>query len=498
MLLASWAAFAQSVRHDLPPISSPNGITVPPGGSIQKAINALSAKGGTIILTPGIYNADAFPLTIAKPLHIIGAGMPDSADVANGTTTHSPCIIQVPAATIGIQITGTAYEVVLENFWLRGSSTVLGTDDGVQVRAHTTLRNLVVTSFGRDGVNIDTSASGNANLSEVDNVWSAYNKRRGFYFHGANSNKLNIVNTSATDNTDWGYYTDSNQNVFVGPHAETNAGGAYYINGAGNAYYSPYVEQVSASNAVALGINASGTFYKATQGSAGTITNAGVNNFQNQILYQGPSNFQVWNGLRISTIDPQATGATVYSMDSGRQATSTWSLRDDTNTTTFAQYNVSGRWQFLQNAGWARGALAHVYNGISTAGNGLAAVYGATSQRTEETGADSNVLTFTPPATAGSYRIRFVMSVSAANAATLGWTASWTDSNGNAQTPTNLSLFQSGAAAPALTFTTSAAGNYYGYADVDVNNSGTAIVVKLTFSGTSFTAKVSATIERLI
>lgn len=137
-----------------------------------------------------------------------------------------------------------------------------------------------------------------------------------------------------------------------------------------------------------------------------------------------------------------------------------------------------------------------LYNGINTAGNGLVVVYGATSQKSE-TAADASVLSFTPPAAAGTYRINFVLSLSAANAATLGWTATWTDSNGAAQAPTNLSLSQSGTAAPALTFTTSLAGNYYGTAIVDVNNSATAIVVKLTFSGTSFSGKASATIERL-
>ncbi len=121
---------------------------------------------------------------------------------------------------------------------------------------------------------------------------------------------------------------------------------------------------------------------------------------------------------------------------------------------------------------------------------------GSTLQRSES-GVDTNVLTVTPAAVAGSYRIRFVLSLSAANAATLGWTATWTDSNGNAQTPTNLALYQTGVAAPALTFTTSAAGDYYGQADIDVNNAATAIIVKLTFTGTSFTGKVSANIERL-
>jgi hypothetical protein len=137
------------------------------------------------------------------------------------------------------------------------------------------------------------------------------------------------------------------------------------------------------------------------------------------------------------------------------------------------------------------------YNGSSTAGNGVAAILAATSQKSE-TAADASVLSFTPPATAGSYRVRFVMSVSAANAATLGWTITYTDSNGNAQTPTNLALNQTGSAPAALTFTTSAAGNYYGAVDIDVNNSATPIVVKLTFSGTSFAAKVSSTIARII
>jgi hypothetical protein len=135
-------------------------------------------------------------------------------------------------------------------------------------------------------------------------------------------------------------------------------------------------------------------------------------------------------------------------------------------------------------------------NGEATAGVGTTYARGATSQKAE-TGADANVLTVTPAAAVGTYRITIVISVSAATAATLGWTATWTDSNGNAQTPTNLSLLQNGVAAPALTFTTSAAGNYCGVVVIDVNNAGTNIVVKTTFSGTSVAYKVTATIERI-
>ena len=137
------------------------------------------------------------------------------------------------------------------------------------------------------------------------------------------------------------------------------------------------------------------------------------------------------------------------------------------------------------------------YNSINTAGNGAVVIHASTSQKSESA-ADTNVLTFTPPAAAGTYRIAFTMAVSAQNTATLGWTATWKDSNGAAQAPTNLSLFTSGTAAPALTVTAATNGNYYGTAIVDIDNSATNIVVKLTFTGTSFTAKASANIERLV
>src|SRR5882762_7620813 len=59
----------------------------------------------------------------------------------------------------------------------------------------------------------------------------------------------------------------------------------------------------------------------------------------------------------------------------------------------------------------------------------LEVINAATSQRAES-GADANLLTFTPPTQTGSYRICFALDISAANTATLGWTATWTDSNG--------------------------------------------------------------------
>lgn len=118
-----------------------------------------------------------------------------------------------------------------------------------------------------------------------------------------------------------------------------------------------------------------------------------------------------------------------------------------------------------------------------------------------ESGADTNLLTFTPPsdgagggASVVMYRVRFALSISAASSAVVGWTVAFTDVNGNAQTPTNLALFQMGTASPALTFTTSAASEYY--ADCLIAPDGLAdIVVKFTLGSGTITAKASAEIE---
>lgn len=122
-----------------------------------------------------------------------------------------------------------------------------------------------------------------------------------------------------------------------------------------------------------------------------------------------------------------------------------------------------------------------------------------TTSQKSESAADANVLTCTPPSVAGTYSLILNISVSAANTATLGWTATWKDSNGTSQAPTNLPICISSAGTCAATTgatssTITASGDY----SIDIDNSATNIVVKLTFSGTSFTAKVTAVIQRLI
>jgi len=143
------------------------------------------------------------------------------------------------------------------------------------------------------------------------------------------------------------------------------------------------------------------------------------------------------------------------------------------------------------------GGTISKYNNIGTSGNGIATIYGSTSQKAETGTADANVLTFTPPATVGTYRACVTVSVSSATAGVIGWTLSFTDSNGNAQSNIAQTLVQQGTAAPALTFTTSAAGNYQSCSTFDVNNAAANIVIKWVGGGTT-AAKVSATVERII
>lgn len=134
----------------------------------------------------------------------------------------------------------------------------------------------------------------------------------------------------------------------------------------------------------------------------------------------------------------------------------------------------------------------------SSGGGGTVVGQVAATLQKSESGADTNVLTYTPPAVAGSYRLRFTMVPSATNTATLGWTATWKDANGTSQSPTNLILFATGSSSSALTVTGVTNQPYYSEINIDVDNSATNIVIKLTFTGTSFTAKVTASIERIV
>jgi hypothetical protein len=150
----------------------------------------------------------------------------------------------------------------------------------------------------------------------------------------------------------------------------------------------------------------------------------------------------------------------------------------------------------VSTATLATTGLLTSYDSLTTAGLGVPVILGATSQKSETGTADASVLAVTPASVAGSYGVNYSASVASATSGVISFTLSWTDSNGNAQSAIAMPMFQQATAAPALTFTTSAAGNYSGTFRFDVNNAGAAITVKWVGGG-STAAKVSAVVERL-
>lgn len=177
----------------------------------------------------------------------------------------------------------------------------------------------------------------------------------------------------------------------------------------------------------------------------------------------------------------------------------TGSVFDDSGTANTDLFNFTSA-----TANYSLNSIVLENNAFSSKGNTYRYNPCVSFQKPETGAADSNVLSCLPNLVPGTttgtnavYRISISIAVGSATSGVIGWTATWTDANGNAQAPTELELFQDGTAAPALTFTTSSAGGYHSSVIIDVNNANANIVIKWIGGGTT-AARMSATIERLI
>jgi hypothetical protein len=136
------------------------------------------------------------------------------------------------------------------------------------------------------------------------------------------------------------------------------------------------------------------------------------------------------------------------------------------------------------------------YNGVNTAGLGVPAIYGAISQVNVTSTANASLLSYTPPAQAGTYRVLLAVTVSSATSGVVSLTLTWKNAYSVSESAIAILLFQNQVATPATSFTTSAAGYYAGDQVIDIDNSQTPIVLGWVGGGT-ITAKVSATIEQM-
>lgn len=213
--------------------------------AIMQAVDVLPAKGGTLNLGSKTFRSNS-PITwpADKAAHIDGAAMYETSGVPYGG-----CL------TFADGINGLIFEArthpVIENLGIKttvaGAPRLLGTGDGITIRSQSaTLRHVMVTGFGRDGLNITSApaaAGVNADQGQFDQVTAFYNGRDGIHLEGNDSNTLQFIGANVVANRRYGVY-DSGfyHNTFIAPHAYGNYDGDYYVDSTSPVWINPYSE----------------------------------------------------------------------------------------------------------------------------------------------------------------------------------------------------------------------------------------------------------------
>lgn len=150
--------------------------------AFTRAINALGAKGGEILIPAGTYRITS-PIVLNK--RIIFRGVGRAANGGNGAT-----VILKDGNFKGISVESEA--VSLRDFTLKGASGNL--DDGIYITgARTHILNIEVNRIGRDGIRIggeSATVAYNANLFSLYNVIITKSGRHGLHIHDNSSSTL--------------------------------------------------------------------------------------------------------------------------------------------------------------------------------------------------------------------------------------------------------------------------------------------------------------------
>lgn len=274
-----------------------NTLIAPPANGIDDTqtwtnlINELNSVAGAEIKAPaGVYFISSPLPQITSPVDLHGttAGIP---------STLAGTVLKFAPGVPGLKLGANASLSHIHDLYCLSESTIAGTDNGITSLAHgVTYDRLVLDGFGQDGLNLDTTASGNANNSVIGVVRCVNNKRDGFHVFGANSNVIAWTGgADASSNGGWGYNLDVASCGMLAPHAAGNTLGAFQDAGSSTIYLMPYSEG-GAGNNVTLSGNGI-TWMQGTYTSP-TITNSGTNN---NVLTSG-----AWNSI-LRGIDP-ATG----------------------------------------------------------------------------------------------------------------------------------------------------------------------------------------------
>ncbi len=137
------------------------------------------------------------------------------------------------------------------------------------------------------------------------------------------------------------------------------------------------------------------------------------------------------------------------------------------------------------------------YSGINTAGKGVAPIY-ASYSTSANAAAVTNAINYTPPATAGRYRISWVFYTNTATTEIFTVVVTWKNATGTARSQNSGGFDKNGTSLAAGAITNViGAGAYYGSMMIDIDNSATAITVSTAGTFTTVAYNFSAILEQL-
>ena len=218
-----------------------------------------------------------------------------------------------------------------------------------------------------------------------------------------------------------------------------------------------------------------------TDGTALTVSEANAVKVANPTKDSGTgtTTYTEVNGLNCSNLTVATTNSCVKS------AVTANSARYFLNDTGGAQSKLTGKFT--------------TYNNVTTAGTGLPIITGESGVSATKT-ADFTALSYTPPATAGRYRVEQVITTtSGTNTGSFQCTVDYVDSQGTTHTADLMPMVnQTGLWATALPVVAGASKEWHcGPTYITINNSATAIVLKVDVTTGTVNYTVAASVEQL-
>lgn len=130
---------------------------------------------------------------------------------------------------------------------------------------------------------------------------------------------------------------------------------------------------------------------------------------------------------------------------------------------------------------------------------GLPIVVSAPATSTGLTGANTNFINYTPPATVGRYRLVWAIDTTTATTDNFTVVVTWKNAIGTARSQNSGGFDKNGTALVAGAITnTIGAGNYYGSIEFSIDNSATAITLSTAGTFTTVTYNLDAHLERIL